>query len=66
MFYTLLVHEDSYSVGIVELVPFNVFNQQNCNKLGVKLQFFSFGEISIFQQIGVQTLCYLDILRFDI
>ena len=51
---------------IVELVPINVFNQQNCNELGVKLQFLNFYENSIFQQSGVQTLCYLNILRFDI
>ena len=60
------VHEISYSVGIVKLVPFNVFYQQNCNELGVKLQFLSLGENLIFQEIGVQTLCYLNILRFDI
>ena len=53
-------------MGIVRLVPINVFNQQNCNKLGVKLHFFSVGENSIFQQSGVQILCYLNILRFDI
>ena len=64
MFQTL--HEISYSVGIVTLVPFNVFNQHNCNELGVKLQFLSLGENLIFQKSGVQTLCYLNILRFDI
>ena len=64
MFHTL--HEISYSVRTVELVPFNVFNQHNCNELGVKLQFLSFGENLIFQESGVRTLCYLNILRFDI
>ena len=64
MFYT--VHEISYSVGIVKLVPFSVFHQQNCNELGVKLQFLSLGENLSFQEIGVQTLCYLNILCFDI
>ena len=61
-----MLHKISYSVDIVKLVPFNVFYQQNCNGLGVKLQFLSFGENLIFQENGVQTLCYLNILRFNI
>ena len=64
MFHTL--DEIFCSVRIVEVVPFNVFNQQNCNELEAKLQFLSFGENLIFQESGVQTLCYLNILRFDI
>ena len=58
--------EISYSVGLDKLMPFNVFYQHNSNELGVKLQFLSFGENLSFQEIGVQTLCYLNILRFDI
>ena len=64
MFCTL--HEISYSVGIVKLVAFYVFYQQNCYEVGVKLQFFSFGEKLIFDKTGVQTLRCLDVLRFDI
>ena len=64
MFYTL--HEISYSVGIVKLVAFHAFYPQNCDKLGVKLQFFSFGEKLIFDKSGVQTLRYLNALGFDI
>ena len=58
-FYTL--HEISYSVGVVKLVAFYAFYQQNCEKLGVKLRFFSFGEKLIFEKYGVQTLCYLNV-----
>ena len=64
MFYTL--HEISYSVGIVKLVAFHAFYQQNCDELEVKLQFFSLGEKLIFDKTGVQTLRYLNVLRFDI
>ena len=64
MFYTL--HKISYSVGIVKLVAFYAFHQQSREELGVKLHFFSFGEKLIFEKIGVQTLCYLNVLRFDI
>ena len=64
MFYTL--HKISYSVGIVKLMAFSAFYQQNCDELEVKLQFFSFGEKLTFEKIGVQTLCYLNVLRFDI
>ena len=64
MFYTL--HEISYSVGIVKLMAFYVFYHQNCDEVGVKLQFFSFGEKLIFDKTGVQTLRYLNIQRFDI
>ena len=64
MFYTL--HEISYSVSIVKLVAFHAFYQQNCDEVGVKLQFFSFDEKLIFDKTGVQTLCYLNVLRFDI
>ena len=63
MFYTL--HEISYSVSIVKLVAFYAFYQQNCDEVGVKLQFFSFGEKLIFDKTGVQTLRCLDVLRFD-
>ena len=64
MFYTL--HEISSSVGIVKLVAFYAFYQQSCDELGVKLQFFSFGKKLIFDKTGVQTLRYLNVLRFDI
>ena len=64
MFCTL--HEISYSVGIVKLVAFYAYYQQNCDEVGVKLQFFSFGEKLIFDKTGVQTLRCLDVLRFDI
>ena len=64
MFYTL--HEISHSVSIVKLVAFYAFYQQNCDEVGVKLQFFSFGEKLIFDKTGVQTLRYLNVLRFDI
>ena len=64
MFCTL--HEISYSVGIVKLMAFYVFYQQNCDEVGVKLQFFSFGEKLIFDKTGVQTLRCLNVLRFDI
>ena len=64
MFYT--VHEISYSVGIVKLVAYHAFYQQNGDKLGAKLQFFSLGEKFIFDKTGVQTLRYLNVLRFDI
>ena len=64
MFYTL--HDISYSVGIVKLMAFYVFYQQNCHEVGVKLQFFSFGEKLIFDKTGVQTLRCLNVLRFDI
>ena len=64
MFCTL--DEISYSVGNVKLVAFYVFYQQNCDEVGVKLQFFSFGEKLIFDKTGVQTLRCLDVLRFDI
>ena len=65
MFCTL--HEISYSVGIVKLVAFHAFYQQNCDEVGVKLQFFSFGEKLIFDKTaGVQTLRYLNVLRFYI
>ena len=63
MFYTL--HEISYSVSIVKLVAFYAFYQQICDEVGVKLQFFSFGEKLIFDKTGVQTLRCLDVLRFD-
>ena len=59
MFYTL--HEISYSVGIVKLVAFYAYYQQNCDEVGLKLQFFSFGEKLIFDKTGVQTLRYLNI-----
>ena len=59
MFCTL--HETSYSVGIVKLMAFYVFYQQNCDEVGVKLQFFSFGVKLIFDKTGVQTLRYLNI-----
>ena len=64
MFCTL--HEFSYSVGIVKLMAFYAFYQQNCNEVGVKLQFFSFGKKLVFDKTGVQTLRCLDVLRFDI
>ena len=64
MFYTL--HEIFHSVGIVKSVAFHAFYQQNCDELGVKLQFSSFGEKLIFDKTGVQTLRYLNALRFDI
>ena len=64
MFCTL--HEISYSVGIVKLMAFYVFYQQTCDEVGVKLQFFSFGEKLIFDKTGVQTLRCLNVLRFDI
>ena len=64
MFCTL--DEISYSVGIVKLMAFYVFYQQNCDEVGVKLQFFSFGEKLVFDKTGVQTLRCLDVLRFDI
>ena len=64
MFCTL--HETSYSVGIVKLMAFYVFYQQNCDENEVKLQFFSFGEKLIFDKTGVQTLRCLNVLRFDI
>ena len=64
MFYTL--HEISYSVSIVKLVAFYAFYQQNYDELGVKVQFFSFGEKLIFDKTGVQTLRCLNVLRFDI
>ena len=64
MFCTL--HEISYSVGIVKLMTFYAYYQQNCDEAGVKLQFFSFGEKLIFDKTGVQTLRCLDVLRFDI
>ena len=53
MFCTL--HEISYSVGIVKLMAFYVFYQQNCDENEVKLQFFSFGEKLIFDKTGAQT-----------
>ena len=64
MFYTL--DKISYSVGIIKLVAFYAFYQQKCEELEVTLQFFSFGEKLIFEKIGVQTLCFLNVLRFDI
>ena len=64
MFCTL--HEISYSVSIVKLVTFYAFYQQICDEVGVKLQFSSFGEKLIFDKTGVQTLRYLNVLRFDI
>ena len=64
MFCTL--HEISYSVGIVKLMAFYAYYQQNCDEVGVKLQFFSFGKKLIFDKTGVQTLRCLDVLRFDI
>ena len=64
MFCTL--HKISYSVGIVKLIAFHAFHQQNCDEVGVKVQFFSFGEKLIFDKTGVQTLRYLNVLRFDI
>ena len=64
MLYTL--HEISYSVGIVKLVAFHAFYLQKCDELGVKLQFSSFSEKLIFDKTGVQTLRYLNVLRFDI
>ena len=64
MFCTL--HEISYSVSIVKLMAFHAFHQQNCDEVGVKVQFFSFGEKLIFDKTGVQTLRYLNVLRFDI
>ena len=64
MFYTL--HEISYSVSIVKLVAFYAFYQQNFDEVGVKVQFFSFGEKLIFDKTGVQTLRCLNVLRFDI
>ena len=64
MFCTL--HEISYSVGIVKLMAFYAFYQQNCDEVGLKLQFFSFGEKLIFDKTGVQTLRCLNVLRFDI
>ena len=59
MFCTL--HEISYSVGIVKLVAFYAYYQQNCDEAGVKLQFFSFGEKLVFDKTSVQTLRYLNI-----
>ena len=59
MFCTL--HEISYSVGIVKLVAFYAYYQQNCDEVGVKLQFFGFGKKLIFDKTGVQTLRYLNI-----
>ena len=64
MFCTL--HEISYSVGIVKLMAFYAYYQQNCDEVGVKLQFFSFGKKLIFDKTGVQTLRCLNVLRFDI
>ena len=64
MFCTL--HEISYSVSIVKLMAFHAFYLQNCDEVGVKVQFFSFGEKLIFDKTGVQTLRYLNVLRFDI
>ena len=64
MFCTL--DEISYSVGIVKLMAFYIFYQQNCDENEVKLQFFSFGEKLIFDKTGVQTLRCLNVLRFDI
>ena len=64
MFCTL--HEISYSVGIVKLMAFHAFHQQNCDEVGVKLPLFSFGEKLIFDKTGVQTLRCLHVLRFDI
>ena len=64
MFYTL--HEISYSVGIVKLMAFHAFHQQNCDEVGVKLQFSNFGEKLIFDKTGVQTLRCWKVLRFDI
>ena len=64
MFYTL--DEISYSVSIVKLMAFHAFHQQNCDEVGVKVQFFSFGEKLIFDKTGVLTLRYLNVLRFDI
>ena len=64
MFCTL--DEISYSVGIVKLMAFYVFYQQNCDEVGVKLPLLSFGEKLIFDKTGVQTLRCLDVLRFDI
>ena len=54
MFCTL--HEISYSVGIVKLVAFHAFHQQNWDELGVKLQFFNFDEKLLFEKIGVMSL----------
>ena len=64
MFYTL--HEISYLVSIVKLVAFYALYQQNGDELGVKVQFFSFGEKLIFDKTCVQTLHYLNVLHFDI
>ena len=60
MFCTL--DEISYSVGIVKLMAFYAYYQQNCDEVGVKLQFFSFGEKLVFDKTGVQTLQKLEIL----
>ena len=64
MFCTL--HEFSCSVGIVKLMAFYAFYQQKCYEVGVKLQFFNFGEKLVFDKTGVQTLRCLNVLRFDI
>ena len=64
MFCTL--DEISYSVGIVKLMAFYAFYQQNCDENEIKLQFSSFGEKLVFDKTGVQTLRCLDVLRFDI
>ena len=43
-----------------------LFISRIATNLGVKVQFFSFGEKLIFDKTGVQTLRCLDVLRFDI
>ena len=60
-----ILHEISYSVGIVKLMAFYAFYQQNCDEVGVKLPLFSFGKKLIFDKTGVQTLPCLKVLRFD-
>ena len=59
MFCTL--DEISYSVGNVKLMAFYAYYQQNCDEVGVKLQYFSFGEKLVFDKTGVQTLRSLNI-----
>ena len=48
MFCTL--HEISYSVGIVKLMAFYAYYQQNCDEVAVNLQFFSFDKKLIFDK----------------
>ena len=56
MFYTL--HEISYSAGIAKLVAFYALCQQTCDKLGVKLQFSSFGKKLIFGKTWSKTAVF--------